>query len=90
MTSLRYFYLEHISLAIIHATAMERLTLVKTTILLIATTLWLFHTIYILLTLSFMQCEVQSGYSEHACSFIDQRLLVSVQRQPGNVRSRHN
>ena len=26
--------------------------------------------------LPFVQCEVQSGYSKHACLFIDQRLLV--------------
>ena len=32
-----------------------------------------------------MQCEVQSGYSEHASSFIDQRLLAFAWRQPGNV-----
>ena len=32
-----------------------------------------------------MQCEVQSGYSEHASSFIDQRLLALAWRQPGNV-----
>ena len=33
----------------------------------------------------FMQCNVQSGYFEHACFFIDQRLLDLVQRQPGSV-----
>ena len=32
----------------------------------------------------FMQCKVQSGYSERACSFIDQRLLAPVQIRPGN------
>ena len=33
-----------------------------------------------------MQCEVQCGYSERACSFINHRLLAPAQRQPGNVR----
>ena len=45
MTSLKYFYLEHISLAIIYATAVEQSIAVKS-ILLIATTLQLLHTIY--------------------------------------------
>ena len=39
-----------------------------------------------LVTLPFMQCEVQSGYSVHPCLFIDQRLLLPVQRQPGDIR----
>ena len=54
--------------------------------MLIATTLWLLHTIYNLLILPFMQCAVQSGYSKHACSLIDQRLLPTVRRQSGNMR----
>ena len=33
-----------------------------------------------------MQCQVQFGYSEHACLFIDQGLLTSARRRPGNVR----
>ena len=32
-----------------------------------------------------MQCEIQSGYFEHASSFIDQRILALAWRQPGNV-----
>ena len=40
----------------------------------------------ILLILSFMQGEVQSGYSKRAYSFIDQRLLVPAWRQPGYVK----
>ena len=40
----------------------------------------------ILLTLPFMQYEVQSGYSECETSFIDQRLLSSGRRWPGYVR----
>ena len=39
MIYLKYFYLEHISLAIIHATVMEHSIAVTATILLIATTL---------------------------------------------------
>ena len=68
MTSSKYFYLDHILLAIIHTTAVELSITVKTTVLLTAT----------MLTLPFMQCEVQSGYSEHACLFIDQKLLAPV------------
>ena len=47
----------------------------------------------ILLILSFMQGEVQSGYSKCAYSFINQRLLVPVWRRPGYIcktSSRHN
>ena len=33
-----------------------------------------------------MQCEVQSGYSECAYLFIDQRSFAPLQRRPGYVR----
>ena len=50
---------------------MEQSIIVKT-IILIATTLWLLCTIYN--PAFYMQCEVQSSYSERACLFIDQYL----------------
>ena len=65
MTSLKYFYIEHILVAIIHTTTVECLITVKTTILLIATTTQLLHTICNLVDPAFVQCEVQPGYSEH-------------------------
>ena len=74
---------------IVHTTAVEHLTAVKTTI---ATT-YSYYTVHdysatyiILLTLPFMQCEVQSGYSEHTCSFIHQRLLAPARKRAANVR----
>ena len=40
----------------------------------------------ILFILTFMQGEVQSGYSKYAYLFIDQRLLAPAWRQPGYVK----
>ena len=44
----------------------------------------LLHTIYIILLI--LQGEVHSGYSKHAYSLIDQRLLQPVWRRPGYLR----
>ena len=84
MTASKYFYLEHISLEIIHdhSIMMEQLTMANHIIIIIGTTLWLLHTIYCItqnfalygIILTFMQCKVQSSYSEHAHSFIYQHL----------------
>ena len=57
---------------IVHANVVEQSSTEKPLIL-IATTLGLLRTIY---NQPFMQCKVHSGYSEHACSFIYQRLLA--------------
>ena len=45
-----------------------------------------YYTYIILLILSFVQSEVQSGYSKCAYSVIDQKLLAHACRQPGYVR----
>ena len=39
-----------------------------------------------LLTLPFMQYEVQSGYFEHACLFVDKRLLAPAWRLPDDLK----
>ena len=76
MTSLKYFYLKHISLVINHATAVEHSIAVKTSILLVATILKLLCTNIILLTQAFMQCGVQSGFS--MCMPIYQSEINSI------------
>ena len=44
---------------------------------------------YISISLSFMQCEVQSSCSQRSFLFINQRLLVPTRKRPGNVRQVH-
>ena len=67
----------------VNATTVEQLTAVN-----------LLHCGYsvpyiILLILPFLQGEVQSGYSKRTYSFINQKLLACMWRQPGYVRQVH-
>ena len=60
---------------LIHVTTVERSTTVKLYYTMVA-----IHILNkILFTLPFMQCEVQSGYPEHACSFIDQIINTGAE-----------
>ena len=61
---------------LIHATTVERSTTIKLYYTMVA-----IHILNkILFTLSFMQCEVQSGYPERrACLFIDQIISTGAE-----------
>ena len=60
---------------LIHATTVERSTTVKLYYTMVA-----IHILNkILFTLPFMQCEVQSGYPERACLFIDHIISTSAE-----------